>query len=65
MRCQASQEIEDECCIIRLQCELEAGHSDTHHMTYYPGQWGEVHIPISWPGDGNRRKEFYRNQLKV
>lgn len=58
--CQAYKKIEDECCITELQCELPAGH-DGPHRTHYPGQWGEVRIPMKWDDSDESTAEFHRN----
>ena len=60
-KCSATIQIKDECAILPFRCEEEEGHSGDH-ITYYPGQWGEVRIPVQWEGDEVQKVEFYRNE---
>lgn len=57
-RCPATKTIEDECCIMPLQCELALGH-DSPHCTTYPGLDGDLAVPVRW-ADGDTARAVFR-----
>lgn len=61
--CKKNYTIEDEVCIMPLDCELPEKHQGQHKTTY-PGLDGEVAIPIYWNDlDEKQKTEFHRNQV--
>lgn len=61
-RCESTYEIEDECSVLTYRCKKSVGHEGSHETTY-PGQWGEIRIPVTWTKD-RQRTEFAENKEK-
>lgn len=62
MRCNESHNIEDECSVLAMQCELDSGHEGSHSVRYR-GQWGEASIAIKWSGKNDNRTSFSKNTI--